>query len=99
MATTEAVVLPTNVLPSKYTLKLQPDLKNFTYEGEETIDIEVSEATAQIQLNSEEVEIQSARLIRDGQSTPTSSIDYDKKTEVVTLSSQFNIWWGKGLPC
>ena len=45
MATTEAVVLPTNVLPSKYTLKLQPDLQKFTYTGEETIDVAVSQSS------------------------------------------------------
>ncbi|MFQ6028558.1 MAG: M1 family metallopeptidase [Dehalococcoidia bacterium] len=86
MATSEAVVLPTNVRPGKYTLKLQPDLQNFTFQGEETIDIEVSQATAQIQLNCDEIEIQSARLVRGGQSTPTSGINYDKDREMVTLS-------------
>ena len=66
MATTEAVVLPTSVRPAKYQLKLQPDFANFTFQGEETIDIRVAESTSEIVLNCDEIQIQSAELIKDG---------------------------------
>lgn len=34
--------LPRNVLPTHYDIKITPDLKNFTFDGEITISVEVS---------------------------------------------------------
>ena len=50
MTTLDKIVLPTNVRPINYTLKLRPDLTQFTFAGEETIEIEVLESTSAIQL-------------------------------------------------
>ena len=50
MPTSEAIVLPTTVRPVKYRIKLQPDLERFTFQGDETIDINVVEATREIVL-------------------------------------------------
>ena len=47
MPSSEAIVLPTTVRPKKYRLRLQPDFSNFTFQGEETVDVEVVESTAQ----------------------------------------------------
>ena len=85
MPATEAVVLPTNVIPSKYLLKLQPNLGNFTFQGEEAIDVEVKEATSQIVLNSSEIEIQSASLTKGGNANAASQITYDQERETATL--------------
>ena len=41
--------------PSKYDLLLKPDLKQFTFEGEVTIHVDVSEATKTVQLHANEV--------------------------------------------
>ena len=86
MPASEAVVLPSNVKPRKYQLKLQPNFDDFTFQGEETVDIGVSEATSQIVLNSSEVEIQSAILVRDGQAPSSAQIGYDKERQTATLS-------------
>ena len=56
-----AVVLPSNVIPSKYTLRLQPNLDSSTFQGEETIEVQISPETSEIVLNSSEIAIQSAR--------------------------------------
>ena len=46
MTTSEAVVLPTSVLPRKYRITLKPDLTNFTFDGSESVDVSVVEATS-----------------------------------------------------
>ena len=38
MASANAVVLPDNARPNKYSIELRPDLDQFTFQGEETID-------------------------------------------------------------
>ena len=48
MPTSEAVVLPANVRPSRYNVKLQPDLTRFTFQGEETIRIRVMEPASEV---------------------------------------------------
>ena len=86
MTTADAIVLPVNVLPSRYQIWLQPNFADFTFAGEETIDVEVMEPTSQIQLNSVEIEIQSATLSQGGNSHPASEISFDTKRETATLS-------------
>jgi puromycin-sensitive aminopeptidase len=49
--------LPTNVTPERYELRLTPDLKAFTFDGEETVAVKVHEKTSEIQLNALELEI------------------------------------------
>ena len=45
-------LLPSNVMPSNYTIRLSPDLEKETFSGDETIDISVLEETNLIVLNS-----------------------------------------------
>src|SRR5262245_29700423 len=52
--------LPTTVVPSRYDLRLEPDLDNATFTGEETIAVEVREAVSEIALNAVELRIESA---------------------------------------
>ena len=42
------VLLPDAVTPSKYTLSLSPDLEKFTFDGEVSIAVNVSNATNSI---------------------------------------------------
>ena len=86
MTTADAIVLPVNVRPSRYKLWLQPNFTEFSFAGEETIEVEVMEPTYQIQLNSVEIDIQSATLSRGGSSHPASEIILDTKRETATLS-------------
>ena len=81
---------PVNVLPSRYQIWLQPNFTEFSFSGEETIDVEVMEPTSQIQLNSVEIEIQSATLSQGGNSHPASEISFDTKRETVTPELQQN---------
>ena len=85
MPSADAVVLPSNVKPSKYRLTLQPDLNTFTFKGEQTVDIEIVEPTARIVLNAAELEISGVTLRRNGSETSTHSVSLDADTETVTL--------------
>ena len=85
MTTLDKIVLPTNVRPINYTLKLRPDLTQFTFAGEETIEIEVLESTSAIQLNSIEINIQTVKLTQNGQTSAASNISYDTENETATL--------------
>ena len=79
MTTADAIVLPVNVLPNRYQIWLQPNLTEFSFAGEETIEVEVLEPTSQIQLNSVEIDIQSATLAQGGNSHPASEISLQSK--------------------
>ena len=85
MPSAEAVVLPANVKPSKYKMTLQPDLKTFTFKGDQTIDIDIVVPTARVMLNAAELEISEVSLRRNGASTSLRSISADEGTETVTL--------------
>ena len=54
--------LPENVRPTAYRLALTPDLENFEFKGNVSIDIDVAEATGRIMLNAAELQIASASI-------------------------------------
>ncbi|MCH8801438.1 MAG: M1 family metallopeptidase [Chloroflexi bacterium] len=85
MPASEAVVLPETARPSKYRIKLQPDLKNFTFSGEQSVDLQVLEATSTIVLNSVDLEISAATLHTNGTALTSRSITLDKEAETATL--------------
>ena len=85
MPSADAVVLPENVKPSRYRLTLQPDLQTFTFQGTQTVDIEVVNPTARIVLNAAELEISDVVLRRNGATVPASSVTVDGDTETAIL--------------
>ena len=86
MPETNAVILPANVKPTRYRLTLEPDLTDFTFSGEEAIEIDVLEATDEITLNSAEIEVQTSRLVVDGQEDlEPSDVTFDAGNETVTF--------------
>lgn len=82
----ERVVLPTTVKPSKYNITLQPDLKNFTFSGEEEVTIEVLKETTEIVLNSIELKISSVEFKAGDKALTATKIDYDEKRETATFT-------------
>ncbi len=85
MPSADAVVLPVNVKPAKYRMTLQPDFHTFTFEGKQTVDIEITVPTARIFLNAAELEITDVSLLRNGTSTPARSISLNEETETAML--------------
>ena len=85
MPSADAVVLPSNVKPTRYRLLLHPDLETFTFKGEQTVDIEIVEPTARIALNAAELEVSNVVLRRNGGATPAHSVSLDADSETATL--------------
>ncbi len=79
------VKLPAHVKPERYKIMLKPDLKNFTFEGEETIYLILEKATREIILHSVDLILES-----DG-----AKVSYDKKAETAKLTFPKTILAGK----
>jgi len=58
----DAFRLPRHVLPSRYDLRLEPDLTTATFTGDETITVTVSRPAKEIILNAVELDITSATI-------------------------------------
>jgi len=78
-------LLPSNVMPSNYTIRLSPDLEKETFSGDETIDISVLEETNLIVLNSIELEIDHAYLQLESGSEMKGLVTYDQDTETASI--------------
>ena len=89
-------VLPQAVRPTKYTLKFQPDMENYTFTGEESVSIDVVEGTSEIVLNAIELEVRSAALEMDGVTSNATKINYNADKETVTLEFGHQIKLGQG---
>ncbi len=92
MTESNAVMLPKDVRPSKYTLTLQPDLKAFTFTGSVAIDIEVLQPTDSIVLNAAELEIGSCRVESAAGEALPGSTTLDEEAETVSFA------FGSALP-
>ena len=86
MPSADAVVLPENVRPRHYQITLQPDMEKFTFDGLEVIDLDITEATSEIVLNADEMQVHAATLIQNGGSQRAASIALDGEQETVTLT-------------
>ena len=58
--------LPSNVVPERYEISLTPDLRAFTFAGEENVAVRVIAATAEVVLNALELEIDKVSAERGG---------------------------------
>ena len=82
--------LPTNVVPVNYTLKLEPNLKEFTFKGNVVIETKVATPVNSVTVNSCEIEIDSCSFQGNvlGSSLQTGTIDYQKESETVKFTFQ-----------
>ncbi|HZY60083.1 MAG TPA: hypothetical protein VFE56_09985, partial [Candidatus Binataceae bacterium] len=81
----EVYRLPAAVTPHRYEIRLEPDLKTFTFAGEETITVEIHEPVEEIALNALELEIDQVTLSREGESI-SGKAELDSVTERAILS-------------
>jgi len=77
--------LPTNVVPSHYTITLKPDLVGHTFKGQAVVKVDVKESVKTIVCNANELEVQSA-TVESGSTTITPTIALNKDDETVTLT-------------
>ncbi len=96
MPASETFVLPGTVRPTRYAIKLEPDLGQFTFRGEESIAVEVVETTSEIVLNAIELQVESATLNKDGAAINAKGIRLDASRETVTLDFGQPVTPGKG---
>ena len=86
MTTSQRSTLPQHVRPLKYRITLAPDLEQFTFSGEETIDIEAAQPTSEIVLNAVEIQVQAASVILgNGATIAADRTEYDESKETVTF--------------
>src|SRR6185436_2113907 len=77
--------LPTTVVPSRYDLRLEPDLDNATFGGEETVTVEVREPVTEIVLNAAELRIESAAMEDASGAVVEGSVTHDEPAERASI--------------
>ena len=96
MPGTEAAVLPKNIKPLHYQLELKPDIHNFTFSGNETIDVSISESSSVVVMNALDIAIESASITINGAILNAENISYNKEAETCTLIFSQQIPIGNG---
>jgi aminopeptidase 2 len=81
----KSVLLPDYITPTNYDIYLAPDLENFTFEGEETIEINIAKQVSKITVHSAEIEIFSVVFLGKEKLT-ASQISYDEEGETATFT-------------
>ena len=85
-------ILPGNVVPKHYDLTLEPDFKNFTYEGHVIIDLDVVEDTTSISLNTLELQIHSTKVISGSETISSSpTLSYNETTQTTKVAFEKTI--------
>ncbi len=77
--------LPSAVTPERYELKLIPDLRAFTFDGEESVTIDVRQPTSEIVLNALELEIDRVSVEGPGRRLLDGKADLDPARERARL--------------
>ena len=86
-ASTNPHRLPSFVVPSHYRITLEPNLDEATFAGNVEIEVEIGQATDNIQINSADLQISSV-VVRDavGGETAASEIAHDEDMERATFT-------------
>ena len=79
-------VLPKNVKPIEYTLKLEPNFETFKFDGDELLELEVVEDSDFISLNTLEIDIKETILLTaSGKEIKPESVKEDKEEQYTTF--------------
>ena len=83
--------LPQTALPESYTLRVTPDLAKNTFEGEETIRVNLLKSSPDIVLNAADIDFHDVTIMSGGK-TQAAKVALDKEKETATFAV------GKPLP-
>lgn len=83
------------IKPERYEIMLHPDLKLFTFRGEETISLLIQKSTKNLTFHAKELKIHSAELSQEGNVFPAKQVILNPKDETVTLKFQSNVPRGR----
>ncbi len=75
--------LPKEVIPTEYSVRIVPNVDNFTFSGTETVKLTVRHRVHQLVLNALELKIEAASV--DGRELPASGINIENESELLTL--------------
>ena len=78
--------LPDTVIPERYHIRLTPDLKAFTFAGEETVTVTVREAVNEIVLNAAELQIHTVSVTAADGNTIQGTATLDEGNERARFS-------------
>jgi puromycin-sensitive aminopeptidase len=78
--------LPRHVVPTRYELRLEPDLATCTFTGEETVTLTVLEPTAEVLLNAAELRVLEAVVTGEGGMSQAAAVALDEPTERCRLT-------------
>ena len=87
--------LSKNVFPKKYVISLDVNLDNFTYSGNQIIDIEINKKTKKIQLNAAELTIDKCFIQNKDKKRLEADVVYEKEIECITFIFPTEIDSGK----
>lgn len=90
------VRLPNHIRPQRYELFIKPNLEDFTFEGEETIELAIDKPSTEIVLHAKELKISIVEYKAVSSKQTAHKISYDQKSETVTLAFNRQIPKGKG---
>jgi puromycin-sensitive aminopeptidase len=75
-----------NVLPSAYRIFITPNLDSATFAGRVEIDVEIAEATKEVQLNAIELDLGAATLTTGGTAHRSIDLALDEQYEFATYT-------------
>ena len=78
--------LPRTAVPSRYDIRLEPDLTTLTFRGTETVTLDVTEQISEVMLNAVELTIESASLENDRGDAIRATPALDEATERCRLT-------------
>ena len=78
--------LPRTAVPSRYDIRLEPDLTTLTFNGTETVALDISERVSDVTLNAIELTIETASLENDRGETIRATPSMDEATERCRLT-------------
>src|SRR5438132_14387397 len=76
--------LPKQVVPTEYSIRIVPNIDNFTFAGSESVKLNVRSPVHQLVLNALELKVEAASV--DGKELPLSAIKTDNENELLTLT-------------
>src|SRR5258708_9417934 len=81
-----AARLPRNVIPKHYGITIEPDLGHETFRGDETIDVDVTEAVSAITLHAIDLELSAIGAVSGATSASGNLASVDQAHESITLA-------------
>lgn len=73
--------LPQHVAPTRYDLRIEPDLGTSTFTGKETVALTVRDPTSEIVFNAVDLQIADATIENDANVTHRGSVEFEPSTE------------------